>query len=217
MDFVVSRFKNQKIETADLIDDLLLVAKKVNKTPTMAEYNSNGKYESSTYIRRFGSWNKTLETVGLKSNNKHYTEEELLNNLLSVWIKLYKQPSRRDMDNKSFSSISSGAYLRFYGTWFNALNACVNYANNHEATEIKDKTDCCNKKRRRDFNLRERYLIMKRDNFKCCKCGRSPATTPGLELHVDHIKAWAKGGETTIDNGQTLCSDCNLGKSDLDL
>ena len=217
MDFVISRFKNQKVETADLKNDLLYVAKKINKSPTIAEYNANGKYESTVYKRRFGSWNKALETVGLKTNNKFYTEEELLNNLLSVWVKLYKQPSRRDMNNKSVSSISSGTYLSFYGTWLNALNACVNYANNHETTEIKETTDCCNKNRRRDFNLRERYLIMKRDNFKCCKCGRSPATTPGLELHVDHIKAWAKGGETTIDNGQTLCSDCNLGKSDLDL
>ena len=217
MDFVISRFKNQKIETSDLKDDLLFVAKKLNKSPTIAEYNANGKYESTVYIKRFGSWNKALEILGLNVNNKAHTEEELLNNLLSVWIKLYKQPSRRDMDNKCISRISSGAYLRFYGTWLNALNACVNYANNNEATETTEKKDCYNKKRRRDFNLRERYLIMKRDNFKCCKCGRSPSTTPGLELHVDHIKAWAKGGETTIENGQTLCSDCNLGKSDLDL
>ena len=57
---------------------------------------------------------------------------------------------------------------------------------------------------------------MKRDNFKCCKCGRSPATDPSVVLHVDHKKAWANGGETVFDNLETLCQDCNLGKSDLE-
>ena len=59
-----------------------------------------------------------------------------------------------------------------------------------------------------------RYQVLKRDNFKCCACGASPAKNPAVELHIDHIIPWSKGGETTIDNLQTLCSKCNLGKSD---
>jgi len=59
-----------------------------------------------------------------------------------------------------------------------------------------------------------RYQVLKRDNFKCCACGASPAKDPHVELHIDHIIPWSKGGETTIDNLQTLCSKCNLGKGD---
>ena len=59
-----------------------------------------------------------------------------------------------------------------------------------------------------------RYTVLKRDNFKCCACGASPAKDPSVELHVDHIVPWSKGGETTIENLQTLCSKCNIGKSD---
>ncbi len=59
-----------------------------------------------------------------------------------------------------------------------------------------------------------RYQILKRDNFKCCACGASPAKDPAVELHIDHIIPYSKGGETTADNLQTLCSKCNLGKSD---
>ena len=59
-----------------------------------------------------------------------------------------------------------------------------------------------------------RYQVLKRDGFKCCTCGASPAKDPSVELHIDHIIPWSKGGETTIDNLQTLCSKCNLGKSD---
>lgn len=67
----------------------------------------------------------------------------------------------------------------------------------------------------RDIDLRLRFKVMHRDNFKCCKCGASPAKDPSVELHVDHIIPWSKGGETVIENLQTLCSKCNLGKSDL--
>ena len=59
-----------------------------------------------------------------------------------------------------------------------------------------------------------RYTVLKRDNFKCCACGASPAKDPSVELHIDHIVPWSKGGETTIENLQTLCSKCNIGKSD---
>ena len=30
--------------------------------------------------------------------------------------------------------------------------------------------------------------------------------------HIDHIEPHARGGATTIDNGQGLCAACNLSK-----
>ena len=65
----------------------------------------------------------------------------------------------------------------------------------------------------RDPSLRLRYQVLKRDNFSCCQCGASPAKDPSVSLHIDHIIPWSKGGRTTLDNLQTLCSKCNLGKS----
>ncbi len=67
---------------------------------------------------------------------------------------------------------------------------------------------------RRDVSVSMRFQVFKRDNFKCCICGASPAKDPSIELHIDHIIPWSKGGETVMDNLQTLCSRCNLGKSD---
>jgi len=72
-------------------------------------------------------------------------------------------------------------------------------------------------KTKRNVNWRLRFIVMKRDNFKCKNCGRSPAKNPEIELHIDHVKAWAEGGETVLDNLQTLCSVCNIGKSDLSM
>lgn len=57
-----------------------------------------------------------------------------------------------------------------------------------------------------------RYDILKRDGFKCTICGAS--AQDGAKLHVDHIIPVSKGGRTIKSNLRTLCSDCNLGKSD---
>lgn len=56
-----------------------------------------------------------------------------------------------------------------------------------------------------------RYDVLKRDNYRCCICGAS--RNDGAKLHVDHITPVSKGGKTTMSNLQTLCEQCNLGKS----
>ena len=60
-----------------------------------------------------------------------------------------------------------------------------------------------------------RMRVFMRDNYTCTICGKSRENYPTLELHVDHIKPWSKGGETIIENLQTLCAECNYGKGDL--
>lgn len=57
-----------------------------------------------------------------------------------------------------------------------------------------------------------RAKVLKRDDYRCCHCGKNPKEDE-VKLHVDHIKAISNGGKTTIDNLQTLCEKCNLGKS----
>lgn len=62
---------------------------------------------------------------------------------------------------------------------------------------------------------RLRFEVLARDKFTCRFCGASPTKDPETTLHIDHIIPWAKGGKTTRSNLQTLCSKCNLGKSDI--
>jgi HNH endonuclease len=56
-----------------------------------------------------------------------------------------------------------------------------------------------------------RSKVLARDNYRCQHCGISAAL--GAVLHVDHITPISKGGTSDTDNLQTLCQDCNLGKS----
>ena len=146
------------------------------------------------------------------------SNESLFEDIERVWILLGKQPSYQDMSK--YSQYSIGTYEKRFNGWRGALNAFVDYIN--KSNEIDNEQLSTNNisrtatKTNRNINLRLRFLVMKRDDFKCRICGRSPATTQGIELQVDHIIPWSKGGETTIDNLQTLCRDCNLGKSNLE-
>jgi len=56
-----------------------------------------------------------------------------------------------------------------------------------------------------------RWQVFDRDDFRCVACGKS--AHDGAILHVDHIVPKSKGGRNIIDNYQTLCHLCNIGKS----
>lgn len=119
------------------------------------------------------------------------------------------------------SRFSVGTYEKRFHGWRNALNAFINYINEEVNTKKVDNMESNNlndsnyHKTLRTVNLRTRFIVLQRDNFKCCACGASPAKDPSVELQIDHIVPWSKGGETVVNNLQTLCSKCNLGKSDL--
>jgi 5-methylcytosine-specific restriction endonuclease McrA len=59
-----------------------------------------------------------------------------------------------------------------------------------------------------DFSPALKEAIFKKDGYKCVLCGRGQKE--GFELHVDHIKPKDFGGEATLENGQTLCSQHNF-------
>lgn len=65
----------------------------------------------------------------------------------------------------------------------------------------------------RAFPPKLRELIFQRDNRTCQICGRdlSKLIKLGLHLEVDHTEEYAKGGETTLSNGRTVCNECNIG------
>lgn len=56
-----------------------------------------------------------------------------------------------------------------------------------------------------------RFDLLKRDGYKCTICGRS--ASEGVKLEVDHIIPRSVGGSDDASNLQTLCFDCNRGRS----
>jgi 5-methylcytosine-specific restriction endonuclease McrA len=61
-----------------------------------------------------------------------------------------------------------------------------------------------------DFAPKVRARILERDDFTCTRCGRSAGN--GVLLVADHVVPVALGGESTLENGTTLCEECNAGK-----
>ena len=200
------------------------MAKLVDKqTVTGSIYDENGKFGKTTILRRFGSWNKALEEAELKViltlNNK---EEVLFENLTNVWQKLGRQPVGRDMEKLAgHSRFALGTYEKRFGSWNKALQAFGKFINGPMGQDkIFDNEpmgkDIGNSKRTtRKINWRLRAMVLIRDNCICKMCGASPAKDSAVALHVDHIKPWSNGGETKLDNLRTLCSICNVGRSNV--
>ena len=180
-------------------------------------YRKHGSYDDTTLSRRFGSWNKALLAVGLSlSNEIAISDERLFENLLTLWQHYGRQPRKAELA-KVPSTISQSPYSRRFSSWTAALQAFVDFANSKDVDPVKSMPYAArhsHRKTGRASSLRLRWKVLQRDRFTCCACGSSPAFTPGVELQVDHIFPWSKGGETVLKNLQTLCFRCNRGKSD---
>ncbi len=214
---------NRNNTDRELLTDLKRVAKEINKnTITIEDYSKLGKFHPATIQRRFGGWLFALEKANLKkSRNYNISDEDLFKNIEELWIKLGRQPFYSNLKESKFGATT---YTNRFGGWRKALEAFIEYINNEnvilgsgELKKVSTENVVGLKKQRtkRNINWRLRFIVLRKDEFKCRICGKSPATDPKIVLHVDHVLAWAKGGETLIDNLQTLCSICNIGKSDL--
>lgn len=213
--FKLKRVSGQPVSDAELLTDLKLVAGMLN-SPTVSQpkYREHGKFADSTIARRFGSWNNALLKAGLTlSNEVNISDGRLFENILNLWQHYGRQPRRRDLAIPP-STISQGPYNRRFGSWSAALDSFIEYvdAENIEITSDPEQQGI-RPKSGREPSLRLRWHVLQRDRYTCRACGASPALTPGVRLHVDHIVPWSKGGATVLENLQTLCFACNLGKS----
>lgn len=216
--FKLTRVSGQQVQDQELLDDLKRVSLLLgSQRVTQKLYIQLGKFNCSTFIRRFTSWNNALKFSGLcVSNEVDISDEELFLNVLSLWQFYGRQPRRAEL-SKVPSRISQSPYNRRFGSWTAALELFVAYAN---SSDVKIDQHLKNSQKplkysARDPSLRLRWKVLQRDRFTCRGCGKSPAFEPNVKLHVDHILPWSHGGETVLENLQTLCEQCNWGKSNL--
>ena len=141
------------------------------------------------------------------------TDEELCTILIELWTKTLEKhgrsPLRRELGDFGYA-VSSDTFTRRFGSWKKALGAAANSVQTSDE-EPSGATASLEEQRepntRKALSVRKRFLVFKRDRYKCRICSRS-----GVELEVDHIISVAKGGKDRLDNLQTLCFDCNRGK-----
>jgi hypothetical protein len=228
MKFELSPY-NRNITDEELISDLRKVAEANDGNVSERVYDANGRFNFGTIIKRFGTWNRAVIAAGLEPGViQDISDEMLFENLEEVWIHLGRQPKSREII-APLSRFHVATYERRFGGWRMALEKFVEVANStydddqmepevvSPGETITATTKEYRHKTKRDVNWRMRFQVFARDKFKCISCGRSPAKDPEIELHADHIIPWSKGGETIIENLQTLCSVCNLGKSNIEI
>ena len=219
--------QRRNVPEEELIADILRVRDLLAKegaTITGRSYTELGQFTAATIKDRFGAWNAGLAAAGIEvANEKDISETELFKNLERVWTTLGRQPRVRDIA-KPMSKYSADTYKVRFGTWNNALQRFVEYINtdadadelNDEAETISSKEELqqvrAKKRTKRHISDRMRFRILSRDGFTCQSCGASPIKQRGVELHVDHVIPWSKGGETEESNLKTKCAQCNLGK-----
>lgn len=216
-----------------------------SETVKYNDYKKYGKYSAEYIFKRFSSWKDFLVRAKLKPtgfSKEKIPDEDLFAEIERMWIELGRQPTSTDIIKTNISKYSIDTFKRRFGGWRKTLEAFVSYINlggSISSLEISDSrqetqkevimekssddtADTANKRSKksvhittRNVNARLRYQVLKRDHYKCCSCGASPAKGSAVELEVDHIIPWADGGETVLDNLQTLYSICNNCKSNI--
>ena len=177
--------------------------------------------DANNLTRRFGKWEKLLFEVGISPVplGRRYSDEECLENILTLWTHYGRQPHFGELKLHP-STVGAKAYIRRWGGWRAALSAFVKQVNEPSTllAESSPRESCSGIQKYilpdtfapRSIPLAMRYKILSRDNFRCVTCGASPAKDVSVELHVDHIHPWSRGGQNVEGNLRTLCSKCNL-------
>jgi len=235
MKFKFQRHRIDKLSKENMLGELEKASKIFNYTEFgWRDFNKVADISANPVKKEFGSWKKALECLRahLKSKNldlsprkcppnRIYSDKELFDEMERIWKEFGHRPSRIEW-NTAKPKISYQCYKNRFDGWINACLKFIEYKmgkvviinDKHRQYKYSKKTtDKSKPEKRRDVPLKLRLEVLKRDKFRCVFCGRSPATHTGVILNIDHKIPFSKGGKTEIDNLQTLCSECNIGKS----
>ncbi len=208
-------------------------------------YKSNGgTFSKGVFVKHFGSWTKAVNAVGgVSGEQSRYSKNDLFNEIQRLWEQFGKQPTQVQM--WKLGKISPKVYAKLFGSWTKAIHAFCEDRNNDtssdtepEITEmiqssllqatpatkapITKSNELSNNNSSiiikhstgRTITPTLRFRVFRRDNFTCKICGKSPMKDE-VVLEIDHIIPYSTGGETAEDNLQTLCKECNRGKTNL--
>lgn len=239
MDFKFQRKRLNEMPEQRILEELEKAAKHFNYIEfAWRDFDKTAGISANTVKKHFGSWRKGLfalkqflQTKGLDlaprpyAPNRVFSDKALFQEMDRVWQKVGQRPSRTEWE-MSEPKISYNTYKQRFGGWTNACLKFIEYKMGHQILEdehilpeanttvVKSKGLKYQQENSRNVSLSLRLRVLNRDNFRCVFCGKSPATDIGTKLHIDHIEPFSKGGKSVLENLQTLCEECNLGKSD---
>ncbi len=229
MKYSLDRPQYQVYSTEAMLGELRRVAAHYeNRRFSRREYDAvAAACKGSAILARFGSWQGALDAAGLQlekagKNRWLIADQQLFEEMERVWSEVGHRPSHDEWvsHNPRYSYTTYKA--RFKG-WVNACAAFIAYVSGEEPNNAQaaatSKPEQKSAKAQSPANLEKRnvsdklrYRVLARDHFQCVLCGRSPASEPGVKLHIDHIVPFSKGGKTELENLRSACNTCNWGK-----
>lgn len=181
----------------EVFENLLKVWTHYGRPPTVSEMDKPpstvGKY---TYIHRYGGWRKALKAFVERANS-------------DADVNPAPDPDQDSSVLADPINPTEGLTTSTAGT---SRPHSPRRIATHDSVTRRVRTNI-NPAERRGPNIGLRFKVLQRDRFRCQLCGQSPASDLSCKLHVDHIIPFSKGGKTIFENLQTLCSNCNVGKS----
>ena len=139
MKFELNEF-HRNTSNDELISDVRETANKLGKvTLTASDYTKNGKYHSTTLVRRFGNWEKVLELSSLETKGHNFkrdiTESDIIYELHRI-AKMIGKDSITVVDFKNYSELCSVSTLnRCFGTWKQILKLAGMDCKNSKITD----------------------------------------------------------------------------------
>ena len=190
---------------------------------TEEEYNnwSDRLLHSSNIRKWLGSWRKALQAAGFRliSGGGKLDPRDMVTAFRDCWREDGSVPNRRRLEahlEKHCYPFGTRSYLRFPGG-LRGLAKLIVKVDSGKLPESKLYER--HKPARRLYQAvphKLRLAVLKRDGYRCVKCGAGAKVDKSVRLEVDHIIAGSKRGPATMENLQTLCLPCNQGKKDGD-
>jgi hypothetical protein len=205
IDFLVS------YDDESLAEELRRVAKVLGKqTLTWSDINKHGRVSAYTVRRKFGSVGRAHEAAGLVPPKRRPSDDEVLKMLADLWTITSEESGRSPsaLELKKYRCpVSMTSIIRRFGSWNKALLAAAAAkpgGRKQAGGAPKVKKAAAGRK---PISIRKRFEVFKRDGYKCSICRRV-----GGELELDHVIPVCRGGNSNMNNLQTLCRKCNRGK-----
>lgn len=104
----------QNISSKKLKNDFKKVRKKLGRIPKRDEYLKFGRYSSSPFMNKFGSWNNFLREMGIEPRQKRNTSKE---DFLEDLKRVYKEEDK--LTGRIYTKRGK-YYKEIYRKWFNS-------------------------------------------------------------------------------------------------
>ena len=228
------KLTDQELRNAIYTGEWLSDAKKYFSKNQCIAYKIGEKYMSGStirqdYLQTVLGWisakeNKTIEEyMAEHQHDTHATPLKQYYKMVIDWVELTFPKYR----TKLMKGLNWGILYNEYGTNIYDPNELEN-----EITRLLQDDDITKQKgiyeyllsgktkekalSIRSFTDNEKVTMYERQKGICpmCKAENKDIKWELEDMHADHILPWSKGGHTTLDNGQMLCREHNLLKSD---